>query len=103
MVENKTIELWDGYEVRFDEKLFNDFDFAADLNDAAQKNDITTIVTMYMALVGGEEVYQDVRERIVAEYGYFDANALKKITDKIEANFPKSGNRAQRRSWKTSR
>ena len=101
-IEPKTIELWEGYEVEVNTKLLDDFDFTADLNDALKNNDMSTLLTMYMALIGGDDTYAKVRDHIESEYGYFSQKALLDIMDKINDVFPKSGNRAQRRSWKNS-
>lgn len=99
MVEtkNKTIELWDGYEVEVNERLFDDTDFLSDFSKATHDNDIEEIMAMLFAVVGGQDVYDAARERIEKEYGYFSIKALREITDKIEGCFPKAGNRASRR------
>lgn len=99
----KTIELWEGFEVQVDNQLLDDFDFTSELQQALTANDASTLATMYMALVGGEETYEEVRAHIVEEKGYFSQEAFLKIMEKIDSVFPKSGNRAQRRSWKNSR
>jgi len=99
----KVVELWDGYSVTVNEKLMDDFDFITDLQKAYSDNDIGTLVEMYMAVIGGEDVYMDVRAHIEAEEGYFSQTLLLKIIEKIDDAFPKSGSRAQRRSWKTTR
>lgn len=101
-MDTKKIELWDGYEVEFDGKLLDDADFASELSEAIDSNDVRTLITMYMALVGGEDTYKTVREHIESEHGYFSMKAVTKLMEKITECFPKSGNRAQRRSWKTS-
>lgn len=98
----KTIELWDGYHVEFDESLLSDFEFASDLAEALNDNNIRQVVTMYMALVGGADTFEDVKEHVIEEYGYLSIDGIQKITQKIDKSFPKTGNRAQRRSWKTS-
>ena len=100
--EKKTVELWDGFVVDVDEKLIDDFDFTSELSEAMQNNDLKTLATMYMALVGGEETYTKVREHIEEQHGYFSQEAFVKIVQKIDGVLPKAGNRAQRRSWKTS-
>lgn len=58
---------------------------------------------MYMAMIGGDETYQKIREHIEKEKGYFSLSELLKVIEKVNEVLPKSGNRAQRRSWKTSR
>lgn len=98
----KTIELWDGFSVEVNEQLLDDFDFIADLNEATRNDDISTMVSMYMALIGGDETYKAVREHITKEQGYFSQKALLDIMGKINDVFPKAGNRAQRRSWKNT-
>lgn len=102
-MENKSVELWDGYTVNVDMQLLDDFDFTSDLAEAQEKNDIRTLITMYMALIGGEETYQTIREHIEADKGYFSSQELMAIIEKVNDVLPKSGNRAQRRSWKPSR
>lgn len=99
----KIVELWDGFTVNVNEQLMDDVDFVGDLSDALNSNDLKTLIVMYMALIGGEDVYEKVREHIEKEQGYFSQKALLEITQKIDAIFPKSGNRALRRSWKNSR
>jgi hypothetical protein len=100
--EPKTIELWDGFEVEVKEQLMDDVDFMSDLSAAIQTNNVAELISMYMAIVGGEDTYEKVREHIETEYGYFSQKGFTEITKKIDNLFPKSGNRAQRRSWKTS-
>ena len=100
--EPKSIELWDGFSVTVDEQLMDDFDFVTDLQKAMSDNDLSTLVEMYMALVGGSTVYDKIRSHIEAENGYFSQKALLEVLAKIDGAFPKSGNRAQRRSWKTT-
>lgn len=98
--QSKTIELWDGYEVKVNEQLFDDVDFLADFSKAAHNNDIVGVMTMLFAVVGGEKVYDDARKYVEEQYGYFSMKELRPILDKIEDCFPKAGNRALRRhSW----
>lgn len=96
----KTIELWDGYTVDVNMQLMDDFDFISDLSEAHRTGNISELVTMYMALIGGDKVYDDIRAHIEKEYGYFSQEALLEIIAKVDECFPKAGNRAQRRSWK---
>lgn len=100
---SKKIELWEGYEVEFNENIANDFDFARDLSTAIKNNDLAEITTLYFALIGGEEVFNDFRERVIAEKGFFDINEVRDLFKKVDASLPKAGNRAQRRSWQTSK
>lgn len=100
---SKKIELWDGYEVEVNEKLLDDFDFQQDLAEAQRENDLPTFVSMIFAIVGGDKVYEDVRAHITAEKGYFSTEAVLKVVEKIGEAFPKAGNRAQKRSWQTSK
>lgn len=100
--EKQFIDLWDGYEVELNTRLLDDFDFTSDLSKARQDQDLSTLATMYMALVGGDKTYQDVREHIEKEKGYFSQDAFINIIERINDKLPKSGNRAQRRSWKNS-
>ncbi len=99
----KKIELWDGYEVEFNENLSNDFDFIRDLSDAVRGNDLASIATLYFALIGGEKVFSDFREHVIAEKGFFDIAAVREAMAKVDALLPKAGNRAQTRSWQTSK
>lgn len=96
---NKTLELWDGFTVTVNEQLMDDMDFVKDLNDAGRDNNFSEMITMYMALIGGEEIYQKIREKIEADQGYFSQKEFLKIVEKISDVLPKGGNRAQRRSW----
>ena len=61
---NKTIELWDRYTVTVNTKLLDDFDFISDLSEAHRTSNISELVTMYMALLGGDKVYDDIRADI---------------------------------------
>lgn len=101
--ENKTIELWEGYEVEVDLDLVDDFDFICDLDKARREEDIAELITLYFALVGGEKVYEDVKKHLIKETGRFSVTGLREIIDKIDSVFPKAGNRAQKRTWKTTR
>lgn len=101
-VENKTIELWDNFSVEVNMQLLDDLDYMSDLQAAINANNVSDIVSMYMALVGGEDVYQAIRDHVEEVHGYPSQKAFTEIIDKISTVFPKSGNRAQRRSWKTS-
>ena len=98
---NTKIELWDGYEVGFNEAIANDFDFAQDLSKAVKENDLAEVTTLYFALIGGEQTYNDFRDHVVSEKGYFDIAAVQDLIKKVDSNLPKAGNRAQRRSWQT--
>lgn len=95
----KKIELWEGYGVEFNEDLADDFDFVTDLATAERNSDLAELISMYFALVGGEEVFQKVREHIIAETGRFSSKALAEILVKISDAFPKVGNRALKRTW----
>lgn len=99
----KTIELWEGYEVEVNEQLLDDFNFASDLAKAQKENDLPEYISMIFAVVGGESVYHDVEEHIVKEKGYFSQSSLIGVIEKIGQAFPKAGNRAQRRTWQTSK
>lgn len=101
--EIKKVELFDGFEAEVNEQLMDDFDFMSDLSEAIRSNNVSELVAMYMAVVGGEETYEKVREHIIKENGYFSQKAFTEVTKKIDNLFPKSGNRAERRSWKNSR
>lgn len=95
----KKIELWEGYEVEFNEELADDFDFVTDLATAERNSDLAELISMYFALVGGEEVFQKVREHIITETGRFSSKVLAEILVKISDAFPKVGNRALKRTW----
>ena len=98
--EPRTIELWEGYTVTVNEDLLDDFDFMKEFNEAVNNADLGTMTAMQFALVGGDKVYQDVRQHIEAENnGRFSLKAITGITKKIMDAFPKAGNRASRRSW----
>ncbi len=103
MADKQTkIELWRGYEVAVNTDLMDDFDFVADLDKARRNEDISEIMTLYFALVGGEKTYEDAKAYLIHETGHFSIKGLSDMIDKIDSCFPKAGNRAQRRSWKTS-
>ena len=95
----KKITLWEGREVEVNEQLMDDFDFITDLNGARQKNDIAEIIAMSFALIGGQEVYDEFRDHVIEEEGYFSQKKLVDVLNQISEAFPKAGNRAQRRSW----
>lgn len=97
----KKIELWEGYEVEVNERLLDEVEFMDDLRAAIKENDFSTMVMMFFAIVGGEKVYEDAKEYVIKERGYFSIEGLSEITKKIGELFPKAGNRAQRRSWQT--
>ena len=102
-VKNKKIELWDGYEVEANEQLLDDFDFQSDLAEAQRTGNLPEFISMIFAIVGGEKTYNDTRKHITEENGYFSQKALLDVVEKIGTVFPKAGNRAQRRSWQTSK
>ena len=97
----KKIELWEGYEVEVNEQLLDDFDFQQDLAKAQNENDLSTFISMIFAIVGGDKVFQDTREHIEQEKGYFSMDSILEILTKIGDALPKVGNRAQKRSWQT--
>lgn len=97
----KQVELWKGYEVEVNEQLLDDFDFQQDLAKAQKENDLPTFISMIFAVVGGDKVYNDVKEHITEEKGYFSTDSMLEIIGKIGDAFPKAGNRAQKRSWQT--
>lgn len=98
---NKTIELWDRYTVIVNTKLLDDFDFISDLSEAHRTGNISELVMIYTAVIVSDKVYDDIRAHIEAEHGYFSQKAPLEITAKVDDCFPKAGNRAQRRSWKS--
>ena len=99
----KKLELWEGYEVEFNEELADDFDFVSDLATAEKNGDFAELISMYFALVGGEKVFEDTRKHITKEKGRFSSKALAEVLTKISEAFPKVGNRAQKRTWQTSK
>lgn len=103
MADKKTLELWEGYEVEVNEQLLDDFDFLTDLAEAERKHNLAELVSMHFALVGGEKVFQDAREHIESKVGYVSTEEMGKILGVIKTLFPKTGNRAQKRSWQTSK
>lgn len=92
--KNSKIELWDGYEVEVNEQLLNDFDYITDLNKAEKDNDLAEMVSLYFAAIGGEKIFNDTREHIIKEKGYFANDSLLDIINKINDQFPKAGKRA---------
>lgn len=97
--EVKTVELWDGKAVAIaNEQLLKDYDYIVDLNKASNNNDIETLISMTFALLeDGESVFDEVRQHIIADKGYFDAEELMGIVKKIQAAFPKAASPAQKR------
>ena len=100
---SKKIELWEGYQVEFNEELADDFDFIQDLGTAIKENDLAGLTSQYFALVGGNKVYEDMKEHIIEKEGHFSFKAVQEVMSKIDNALPKVGNRAQRRSWQTSK
>lgn len=98
----KTLELMPGITAEFNDQLLDDADFVADMSNAGKDNDYATLISMYFATVGGEDTYKKVREQITKDKGYFSQEELNKVLEVIIAQFPKGGNREQRRSWKPS-
>lgn len=97
----KTVELWKGYEVEINEQLLDDFDYQQELAEAQRTNDLPTFISMFFAVVGGAKTYNDVREHITEEKGYFSTDSMLEIVTKIGEAFPKAGNRAPKHSWQT--
>lgn len=97
--EIKTVELWDGKVVAIaNAQLVKDYDYIVELNEASQKQDIRTLVSMTFALLeDGDAVFDEVRTHIIAEKGVFDVNELMGIVKKIQAAFPKDASPAQKR------
>ena len=96
--EVKTVELWEGKTVPVVRpELLTDFDFIADLRTAFKDEDIKTIADMYFALIGGESVFEEVRDHIIEEKGNFDINEFGKVLNNIQAAFPKAQPPAQKR------
>lgn len=89
--EVKKVKIFDDYEVEFNEQLLDDFDFVTDLNSAINSNDLSTLVTMTMALVGGDATWKEVRRRITEEYGYLSNKAVEEVLSRISAQIPKAG------------
>ena len=100
---SRKIELWEGYEVEVNEQILNDFDYISDLNKAAKDNDLSELISLYFAVIGGEEVFDTVREHIIEKEGYFSTDSLMSIVDKINDQFPKAGKRAQKQYGKISK
>lgn len=96
--ESKTVELWDGYEVKVERpELLKDFDFITDLDEAYRKQDLKMITTMLFVLVGGEKTLEAVREHVIEDKGYFDYEELGKITKRLQDLFPKASSASQKR------
>ena len=100
---SKKLELWAGYEVETNEQLQDDFDFAMDLAEAQRTGNLPEFTSMIFALVGGEKTFDAVRKHVTEEKGYFSQEALLEIVEKIGTLLPKAGNRAQKRSWQTTK
>ena len=99
----KRVELWEGYWVDANLQLLDDWDFLQDITEAERLQNLPEYISLIFSIVGGEKIYRDVRKHIEAEKGYVSQESLLDIVSKIGSVFPKVGNRAQRRSWQTSR
>ena len=97
--EVKTVELWEGKVVPIvNEHLLKDYDYCCDLKDAERNQDVKTLVSMNFALLeNGDQVFEDVRQHIIADKGYFDIETLMGILGKIMDAFPKGSSPAQKR------
>lgn len=94
----KTVELWPGKTVELVRpELLNDFDFICDVQKAQKDNDVAECIRLYFVLVGGDEVYNEVRQYLIKKTGIFDVNGLLEIAEKIGALFPKAQSSSQRR------
>lgn len=107
--KSNKIELFEGYEVEFSDALLKDADFVSDYDKAVANNSFSELVTLTIALVAGKDgkdtdkIYNDIREHVVAEKGYFDIEELGKIIAKIADKLPKAGSGVQKRAWRTTR
>lgn len=107
--KSNKIELFEGYEVEFSDALLKDADFVADYDKAVSNNSFSELVMLTIALVSGKDgkdtdkIYNDIREHVVAEKGYFDIEELGKIIAKIADKLPKAGSGVQKRAWRTTR
>lgn len=94
----KEIELWEGRTVRLEKpELLKDYDFVTDLDEAYRKQDLKTITSMLFVLIGGDKIFDEVREHIIEEKGFFDVEELGKITKKLQGLFPKATSASQKR------
>ena len=94
----KEIELWEGKTVRLEKpELLKDYDFIVELDEAYRKNDLKTITSMLFVLIGGDKVFDEVRDYVIAEKGCFDYEELGKITKKLQDLFPKATSASQKR------
>lgn len=99
----KRIELWEGYWVDVNTQLLDDIDFMEELSEAQRTDNLSEFITLIFAIVGGELVYNEVRQHIINEVGYPSIEKMLSIVEKIGEVFPKAGNRAQRHGWRTSK
>ena len=103
--ELKTIELWEGYEVRVNDALLKDPDYVSDFAEVQKEGNIREGAIMMFALLETtdgktpEGIYNDVRDHLIEQDGIFSIDKLAEILVKIGDTLPKAGNRAQRRLW----
>lgn len=96
--ETKEIELWPGTFAKLEKpELLKDFDYVTQLDEAYRKQDLKTITTMLFVLIGGDKIFDEVRQHIIEEKGYFDVEELGKITKKLQELFPKASSASQKR------
>lgn len=95
--ERKTITLWPGEEVEVSRiDLLKDYDFVREVQKQLKENDLGVIDTLF-ALIGGEEVFNKLREHVIAEKGVFDIDEVSKVVQQLLGLFPKASSSSSKR------
>lgn len=101
------VDLWEGYTIELAKlNLLKDVDFLNDFQDAIKTENLRFLTSATLALCthdgkdDPQAIYDDIREHITKEKGFFDIESLVVILGKIHNALPKAGTRAQSPSLK---
>ena len=89
--ENIVVELYEGYKEKVNTDLFNDFEFVSELFKAQKESDIASLVSLTIALVGGQPTYEKIKAYSIKKYGRVDMEFLFGVVSKIGSALPKGG------------
>ena len=89
--ENIEVELYEGYKEKVNTDLFNDFEFISELSQAQRDGDIANLVSLTIALVGGQPTYEKIKAYSIKKYGRVDMKFLSDVVTRIAGALPKGG------------